>query len=181
MKNKYRFCSDRNCYEIYFSDGFCFVIDPDDFPRVSEHSWSHGKRGYAVYHTSRRSPEGQKAIPLHRFLMRPPDNMDVDHISGDKLDNRKCNLRLCSHQQNMFNQKKRETNTSGFMGVSQHSCGRFEAYVHKNGKKHYLGLYDTAELAARARDRAAQELYGIYAKLNYPREEASHEICAYAV
>ena len=167
MKNKYCVTSDGNCYRIYFLNGSFFIIDASDFPAVSEFSWSLGKRGYPVAHTSRRAESGHRTFPLHRFLMNPEDGYDVDHVSGDKLDNRRANLRVCSHQQNMFNQKMRSTNSTGYYGVSKmKSTGRYEAYIHFDGKKKYLGTYMTAEEAASARDKAATRLFGVYARLN---------------
>jgi len=106
--------------------------------------------------------------------MRPDEGSDVDHISGDKLDNRRGNLRICSHQQNMFNQKMRCTNSSGYYGVSRSSkTGKFEAYLHIDGRKKYLGTYDSAEQAAVARDAAAVRFFGDYARLNKNEETAS--------
>jgi hypothetical protein len=169
MRNKYEFSDDQKSCRIFFYDGSFFVIDSSDFSAVSAHTWWKGKRGYPVMKTSRKSPDGHKTIALHRFLLNPPTGFDVDHISNDKLDNRRCNLRVCTHQQNMFNQKKRCTNTSGYYGVSLlKSCGRYEAYINISGKKKYLGLYKTAEEAAEVRDREARRLYGKYAKLNFP-------------
>ena len=167
MNNRYELSEDGSHYRIYCRDGSFFIIDEDDFEMVSRHSWALGKRGYPVAHTSRKSPDGPKTFPLHRLIMNVSDDMDVDHISGDKLDNRKCNLRICTHQENMFNQRMRETNTSGYYGVSRmKSCGKFEAYIHIDGKKKYLGLFETAEKAAIARDKAAIVLFGEFARLN---------------
>lgn len=167
MKNKYEFSEDGSHCRIYFRDGSFFVIDEEDFKEVSRYSWALGKRGYPIAHTSRRDPNGYKTFSLHRLIMNPGDTEDVDHISGDKLDNRKSNLRICSHQENMFNQKLRETNTTGYYGVSKmKSCGKYEAYIHIDGRKKYLGLFETAEGAALARDSAAIRLFGDFARLN---------------
>jgi len=99
--------------------------------------------------------------------MNPEDGNDVDHVSGNKMDNRRANLRVCSHQQNMFNQKMRNTNSTGYYGVSKmKNTGRYGAYIHYDGKKKYLGTYPTAEEASVARDRAAASLFGEFARLN---------------
>lgn len=121
--------------------------------------------------TSRKSLEGQKTITLHRFLVTSPPEYDIDHISGDKMDNRRKNLRICSHQKNMFNQKLRSTNSSGYTGVSfSKSAGKFEAYIHYCGKKINLGLFATAKEGAIARDKAALQYFGEFAKLNFPQD-----------
>ncbi len=167
MKNFYELSEDGSYYRIFFKDGAFFLIDAGDFDFVSERTWFHGKRGYPVSHTSRKSPEGQKTEPLHKYLLRPDDGFDVDHISGNKLDNRRRNLRVCSHQQNMFNQKLRETNTTGYRGVSySKNAGKYEAYISRDGRKIHLGLFVSAEEAAEVRDNAAVRLFGEYAGLN---------------
>jgi len=169
MLNSYRFSDDNKVCRVFFKDGSYFLIDATDFELVSKYSWFKGKRGYPTMHTSRKSPEGYKTRPLHRYLIKIPDKADIDHINGDKLDNRRSNLRACTHQQNMFNQKKRSTNSSGYIGVSLFKAtGMFEAYIHHSGKKIYLGLYHTAEEAAYIRDKEAKKLFGKYARLNFP-------------
>lgn len=169
MKNRYEKSADGKKVYIFFNDGSNFVIDADDFETVSEFTWFKGKRGYPVAHTSRKSLEGYKTFTLHRLIFGFPSNYDIDHINGNKMDNRRDNLRGCNHQQNMFNQNKRSTNTSGFLGVSlMKNCGKFEAYIHPNGKKIQLGLFISAEEAAVARDKAAVQYFGSYARLNFP-------------
>lgn len=72
---------------------------------------------------------------------------DVDHINGNRADNRWCNLRDVSRAVNMQNLRKpRADNTTGFLGVSL-SKGRYQAQIAANGKTHYLGLYDCPKLA----------------------------------
>lgn len=169
MKNSYRIAEDGH-YIIFFRDGGCFHIDADDFDEVSKHSWHNGRRGYPTSCTSRRDPCGHKTITLHRLILGDCPGYDVDHISGDKMDNRKVNLRICTHQSNMFNQKFRNTNTSGFSGVHWNIAARkFEAYVHKDGKKYYLGLFDSPFEAAKARDAESLRLFGDFARLNFPQ------------
>ena len=171
MKNEYKVSDEGNCYRIYFLDGSFFIIDADDFPAVSKYTWALGKRGYPVAHTSRKSETGHKTFPLHRLLMAPADGYDVDYISGDKLDNRRRNVRVCSHQQNMCNQRLRSTNSTGYYGVSKSkSSGKYEAYIHRDGKKKYLGTYMTAEEATAVRDVEARRLFGDFARLNNERK-----------
>lgn len=169
MKNRYEFSDDGKTCRIYFNSGTSFIIDASDFTEVSQHNWFEERNGYPSYNTSRKSPEGRRRVTLHRFLMKPQVGVDIDHISGDRLDNRRCNLRVCSHQENMFNQKTRNTNSSGFNGVSfQKSAGKYAAYINQNEKKYHLGLFDTAEEAAAVRDKAAAKLYREFARFNLP-------------
>lgn len=79
-------------------------------------------------------------------------NNEVDHINGIKSDNRWSNLRLAIHKENLQNQKKRTTNTSGLTGVSLHKkTGKYESHITHEGKKIYLGLFLTKEDAYNAR------------------------------
>ena len=74
----------------------------------------------------------------------------------------------------MFNQRLRSNNTSGYIGVSlMKNVGQYEAYLHFNGKKIYLGLHDDPVDAAIARDRAAKKYFGEYASLNFKKEAVS--------
>ncbi len=167
MRNNFDYSSDGQYVRIYFEDGRFFIIDAADLLTVSKRTWSLGKRGYPVSHTSRALPGGAKTECLHRYLLKPGNQFEVDHISGNKLDNRRKNLRICTHQQNMFNQRIRSTNSTGYQGVSYHKqTGKYEAYINRDGKKIHLGLFISAEEAAFARDKAADRLYGEYANLN---------------
>jgi hypothetical protein len=96
--------------------------------------------------------------------------MDVDHRNGDGLDNQRANLRICTHSQNMYNAKKRSTNTTGFKGVyrsrTKHIV-RFRAQIQIHRKQIYLGSYSSLEDAARAYDNKAREIYGEFANTNF--------------
>lgn len=91
--------------------------------------------------------------------------LHLDHINGDSTDNRIVNLRECTHQQNHGN-RKIQSNLSGFKGVSKKD-GKWQARVCFNFKRHYLGLFNTAEEAAKAYDAKAKELHGEFARLNF--------------
>lgn len=140
-----------------------FLFDEIDLPLIQAHTWHLGKRGYPATHI-----DGKTKV-LHRLLFPEAAGYEVDHINGDKLDNRRSNLRLCTHQQNAFNQGRRRTNTSGYIGVSYvRGQGCFEAYIHHHGRKHHLGLFPDAAMAARTRDCIAKMLFKEYARLNFP-------------
>lgn len=165
MDNSYTLSDDKSFYKIYFHDGRYFMVDKEDFELVAARSWSLGKRGYPVSHRSRRNPEGPKTQCLHRYLLAEAIGQDIDHISGNKLDNRRSNLRVCTHQQNMFNQKIRNTNSSGVSGVSYHKqAKKYEAYIHFSGKKINLGLFGKFEDACKARTIAAKKYFGEFVR-----------------
>jgi hypothetical protein len=104
--------------------------------------------------------------------MNPSANMVIDHINGDKLDNRRSNLRICTQAENVRNQKKtRYPRLSHYKGVSKdHGCWR--ARITKDRVWYCLGYFRTEEAAAQAYNQAAQELFGEYARLNIIPVEA---------
>src|SRR5215211_5379701 len=155
--------------------GHPYLIDAEDWPRISGFKWSVSSDGGKRMYVSTRI-EGKK-IYLHRFLLEAPHGMRVDHRNGDPLDNRKTNLRLATHQQNMFNSRKRaiykgKPPTSAFKGVTwDRSRGRHMAQIMKNGINHYLGHFTEERIAAIAYDRAALEMFGEFAQTNYTYED----------
>jgi hypothetical protein len=107
---------------------------------------------------------------MHRFIAgcTPGDGMVVDHKNGDGLDNRKCNLRVCTQAQNCQNQRPQaKSKTSRFKGVSWHKrCQKWRSYIRFGNKHVELILTDDEEEAAIYYNVAAQLFYGEYACLN---------------
>nr|WP_269140600.1 HNH endonuclease [Proteus terrae] len=99
--------------------------------------------------------------------------MHIDHIDGDKLNNRIENLRICTHNQNQHNQGIRASNKSGYKGVSwMKSVKKWQAQICCNSKVTHLGLYTNKIEAAKAYDEAAKKLHGDFAWLNFPEKSA---------
>lgn len=137
------------------------AVDAEDMHLITGHTWRVHRGGYVV------RLAGGKSIFLHRVLMSPAPGLIVDHINGDKLDNRRCNLRVCTNAENSKNQRLSVNNTSGFKGVRRNSvCGKWEAIIKNNGEQRYLGMFDDPRVAAHAYNRAAVELHGEFARLN---------------
>ena len=88
----------------------------------------------------------------------------IDHIDGNKTNNRISNLRVCTKQENAFNQKD-HNNRCGYKGVTKHK-DKWTARLTINGKNLYLGLFDSPLEAARAYDQAALNIFGDYARIN---------------
>lgn len=130
------------------------IIDADDMTLVEGHRWHLDKDGYVWCHL--RKDGKDTTAKLHRIIMSAPVGMDVDHISGNGLDNRRCNLRVCTHAQNMMNMPGRKAR-SGYRGVRQFK-NRWHARIQINKRETHLGAFATAEEAWAAR-RAAEFQY----------------------
>jgi hypothetical protein len=135
------------------------TVDAEDLPLLGAGSWCMTKSGYPV---ARR---GGRIVYMHRIIL-PGDGV-ADHISGDKLDCRRLNLRLCAQRDNSRNSKQRP-NQTGFKGVRPTACGRFNARIMVNRVGLHIGNYATPADAARAYDKAAAEHFGEFARRNFP-------------
>lgn len=133
------------------------LIDLEDVDKVKEYKWSLNDKGYV------RSDNKIERIYLHRFVMNCPDDMVVDHINHNPIDNRKENLRTCTHQQNMINRQKQHNNTSGTTGVWWHKKNnKWITQITVNSVTIHLGYFDTKEEAIEARKQAEIDLFGEY-------------------
>jgi hypothetical protein len=151
---------DGNIAYVLLPHGLEAIIDAEDAEKVGKHNWYFGKNGYAA--TNIRNKNGKKIMPyLHRFIMNEPDGMDVDHIHGNTLDNRKSQLRVCTTAENCRNQRIASHNTSGLKGVSWHKqCKKWRSYITIHKKHIHLGLFDSPERAHQAYCEAAKRLHG---------------------
>jgi hypothetical protein len=103
---------------------------------------------------------------LHRAILNAPVGLEVDHINGDGLDNRRSNLRLATREGNQRNRAARRDNTSGLKGVSLHvSTGKWQARIRTGGEQVYLGVFTTPEAAHEAYAEAAIRLHGKFARI----------------
>lgn len=110
---------------------------------------------------------GKDTKSLHRIITQASPGEHVDHINGDRLDNRRVNLRICTHRQNRANSKIYSNNRTGYKGVGWvKDKSKFRARIKVNYKEISLGLYDSKEEAALAYNKAALKYFGKYAKLN---------------
>lgn len=144
--------------------GHCALVDDEDFGELSNYSWYLSAYGYA--HRMLQTREKRASLSMQRHLIPTDKGLCLDHINGDKLDNRRSNLRIVTYSQNMFNMKPTKDNTSGYRGIAWHKRGhKWEAYISANKKKYHLGLFDSIDDALEARNQAAIDLHGEYAKL----------------
>lgn len=150
----------------YYDDGECtyltvnngeirYYMDTSDVPRMNFIHWYPDYYGYLT------TKINGKNVKFHRYLLGLTNPKEiVDHIDRDVTNNRRSNLRIVTHQENMRNRNKDCTNTSGYIGVSEDKSGRrkkrWRAFI--TGKT--LGYFYTREEAYDARRKAEKEIYG---------------------
>ena len=139
------------------------IIDNESLRLVGNFKWM-----FARYPSRRGGKLSDKTIHMHQILMWCPNKYEVDHINGDKLDNRLCNLRIATHQQNIFNKPPTKQNKSGYKGVSwDKRRGKWVTSVFISGKEVYKKRFLSKKEAAKAYDKKAKELFGEFAYLNF--------------
>ena len=159
---------------ITLSQGYLAIVDDADYQNISSFKWAYA-RGYALRSTFEK---GRKhSILMHRFIMCAPKGLEVDHINGNKLDNRKSNLRLCLRSQNGCNCRRPRIPTSSiYKGVHYEQTRKlWRACIKSRGKSKHIGRFHTEQEAALAYNKAAIEYHGEYANLNKIQEEKDYE------
>jgi hypothetical protein len=147
------------------SNGYV-LVDDEDYDELCKYTWWISGGGYAY-----RDVDGRN-VYMHKSLKSVP-GFDTDHINGDKLDNRKCNLRPVSRGQNVAGGKKRSVKnvTSIFKGVGWFPRDKkWKAGITVNGKYIHLGYFESEEEAARAYDSALLHFFGnvSFVGFNFP-------------
>lgn len=158
---------DGNVAYIALTRGYETVIDAEDLPHVADFNWSSQPSGKTVYACrGTRSSDGKSlGVRMHRVLIGAPDGMEVDHIDGDGLNNRKANLRLATHAENCMNRRVPVTNSSGLKGVSWHKGQRqWVAKIKVSGITVHIGSFNCPEQAHRAYCEAAARIHGKFAR-----------------
>lgn len=139
------------------------LIDTEDLDRVGKFKWSFRKDGYVW--------SSYLKMYLHHFILeiKPiKGKLVVDHVNRDKLDNRRENLRTCTHLQNCYNQDISGRNSSGYKGVTwdkDENMWRSQIWYDKR-KFVDLGFYEDIKDAAMAYNEGAIKYHGEYACLN---------------
>lgn len=156
--------------EINVHGGSIALIDDIDAD-LAQLRWciQSGYVGRATY----TSEGGRYGILIHRAILARMLGRELekgeltDHINGDKLDNRRCNLRLATPSQNQHNRGGWKKSATGFKGVSFHKRrGRWTAQIGHKNHLHHLGYFDTPIDAAIAYNAAAIKYHGDFARLN---------------
>ena len=150
---------------VQLTQGKEAIIDAEDVHLVAGRNWCI-RNGYAIAniyygHNGKRVTTG-----MHRVIANTPNGLSTDHISGDKLDNRKSNLRHATTSQNMINTPLPCKNTSGYRGVHlKKTTKRWQAQITVNQKRIHLGYFNSADEAANAYAKAAEKYFGEFARV----------------
>ncbi len=141
-------------------------IDDEDYEFFSQHKWCLNSTGYLQSWDNKK--RGMKRDSFHRIIMKAPKGTYIDHINGDKLDNRKANLRFCTNQENSGNAGKSKRNTSGYKGVTwDKNRNKYMSCIGINKVTFNLGRFTCPIEAAKAYDAVAREWFGKFARTNF--------------
>lgn len=150
----------RNKYDVengigYIGENIEFTFSPEDYDKIKNHSWYLSNNGYI------QTRINDKIVGIHRLIMGVNDDKCVDHIDHDTLNNKRENLRICSIQENTFNQLNRDDSISGRIGVVPTKNGeKWVAQIGYNGNNIRLGTFENKEDAIKARRQAEEKYFG---------------------
>ncbi|MED3832962.1 HNH endonuclease [Peribacillus frigoritolerans] len=154
--------------EIKLSQGKFAIVDDGDFEYLSQFRWHVTDHGYACRKNS------SKNVYMHRELMGFPKGLQIDHINGNGLDNRRSNLRVVTAHENRKNSGIRSDNVSGYKGVSwDRKNSKWKVGITVSSKWIHLGRFESLTDAAKAYNDGAIKYNGEYARLNVIKEEES--------
>lgn len=147
------------------------VVSPED-EDLWKWCWRYNQAGY-VHRGPIGKPGAKSAIWIHRVVLERVLQRNllstelVDHINGNKADNRRSNLRLATKSQNGMNMGGNMNTSSKYAGVSwMPSRGRYQVYISRDGERFPIGSCRDEEEAAWMYDQWALVLHGEYARLN---------------
>lgn len=144
----------------HLADGTEFMIDAEDTSLVEKHYWYINGNGYLF----RRDAKTRELFYMHRVILglTPDDDRVVDHLNHNKLDNRKCNIRIVTQSENCMNNIQRCSNTNGYTGVRISKNGEnFISKIEQGGICYELLKTHSIEDAAQAYNIAADYLFGV--------------------
>ena len=143
------------------------LVDDQDAESVGKHKWTVTKSGYAIGYLEKVNRKS-RLILMHRLIMGATKDQMIDHINGDKLDNRRKNLRFCTKAQNNRNSKKpHSNNTSGYKGVFWSKQKRkWLAQIVVDRTQIGLGFFNSKEEASETYKQASRKYCGEFSPYN---------------
>jgi len=165
-------------YQIPLSQGKVALVSPEDYHFLIQHKWC-ARASKHNHYAVRSIPSNTKfkctTIPMHRVILSRMVGCELlrtehcDHISGNGLDNRRENLRICTNAENSRNRKSQRGSSSQYKGASwRKDSEKWQSNIQVDGKTLYLGCFTSEVQAAKAYDAAALKHFGRFAKTNFP-------------
>ncbi len=156
--------------KIPLTRGLFALVDDCDYESMSQHKWYalNSQWGFRAARSCRIDGKKRCVLMGRQILgLAHGDNLQADHANHNTLDDRRCNLRICTNQQNSYNRKRYKNSSSRYKGVSWYGAyAKWMGYIRSSGKNLFLGYFGKEDDAARAYNSAAQKLHGQYAYLN---------------
>lgn len=159
-----------NIMPIPLTQGLFALVDGEDYVWLSKYKWYAIKQKNGDYYARRNTGKSSKrrTVYMHRDIMNTPQGEYTDHRSHYGLDNRKYNLRFCTHRQNHQNQQVGYGGTSKYKGVSWNKqIKKWQVQIMHDNQRIYLGLFDNELDAGLTYDAKAIELFGEFANTNF--------------
>lgn len=151
---------------IKLTHGKFALVDENDYEKLSIYKWYYGTDGYAVRKPyDRVTGTNPHIFRMHRVILDAKRGQLIDHKNGNRLDNRKENLRFCTYIENGRNSKGRNS-TSGFKGISWDKVNNKWKVQINPGKNINLGRFTSLDMAIRVYNENAIKYYGDFAYLN---------------
>lgn len=156
---------------IPLTKGYFAIVDDDDYERLAPAKWNvkiskHRVAMYAMRGAWIAAEKRRTTILMHRAVIDVPEGMEIDHINGNGLDNRKANLRVCTKSQNLANRYFKHTSVSEYRGVIPGRAGNWIAVIVWNNLRIRTNSLADKEVAIRAYNALAKEFHGEFAVLN---------------
>lgn len=169
--------------KITLSQGMFALIDAIDHEKISRFKWCAQRQAkggfYAIAYEQTpelgrikdgsRTRPARRRISMHRLILDAPTSLQVDHVNGNGIDNRRKNIRLATSKENAANRRKSGGKSSSrFKGVTWHKHDKkWQATIQIDGHCVYLGQFKSERKAASAYDKAATEHFGAFAMTNF--------------
>ena len=151
---------------IPLTKGYSTIVDDDDYEELSKYSWAlhvRNKKSYArttIWNHNKRTH-----VLMHRMILNHSGKESfVDHVNGDSLDNRRDNLRLCTHQENCMNRKPQSNSATGINGVTKYKDG-YRVIITFQGKAYWIGYAKTIDQGREMRRVKEEELFKEFSPL----------------
>jgi hypothetical protein len=152
---------------IRLRGGVSTYLDDADYDRAKNYRWHKTQNGYAAGFVVEQGV--RKRVYLHRWLLEAQPGQIVDHIDGNKLNNRRSNLRLVTRSQNQANRRHNRNSRSRYKGVTWHKRrGMWMARIQVRGRRITIGYFVDPLQAAYEYDAFARTFFGEYARVNFP-------------